>query len=174
MQSSFKMRITNCVCFFLLVFNACTGSFSQDHSTNVTKEDLENIQEAVFKYVFQNNESGIKTKASTYCISVSKRDQDPNLRFMERFKLHLPPVKPASSCYFKRVTGDPIGILVDKTTEKPALLFYIEAVDVKRKQRAVVQGGYMAGSADAAATTYFLEKKRNKWMVIKEKLKAIS
>ena len=154
--------------------NSCTFSgHTQDKSSAFSNEN-DAIREAVFKYMFPNNESGMQGSVSVYCISISKDEQDPSIELLDRFTSHTPEVKPASGCYIKPIPGDPIGRIADKATENPGILFYVESISMKGNNRAVAEGGYVEGSLNAASSVYYLKKTKGKWAVTKKKLVSIA
>ena len=76
---------------------ACNGTAGLSRAS---QEDQ--IREAVFRYQFQHNQSGIQDQARVYCLTSGSwnEDDDPSDEFMTRFQGHVPPVKKGSQCSF--------------------------------------------------------------------------
>jgi hypothetical protein len=111
--------------------------------------------EAVFRYLFEHNESGAK-KASAYFLSIE--GQDPSAEFLERFKGHRPAVR--SGLEFKQDAG--------------GLKFWIESLKWIDDNTVEVRGGYYFGRLNAASHLYRVVRKAGKWMVESDKLEEIS
>ncbi len=82
----------------------------------------EDICEAVFRYQFEHNASGLQQAAEFYCLSLGevtdKGNVDPSDELMRRFQGHRPPVKKVSQCAYDmshgvtdRVAGQGPGLI---------------------------------------------------------------
>jgi hypothetical protein len=141
----------------------------------LSASDQENIWEAVFRYQFDHNESGVSKSISTFCLSLIK-DMDPTDEFIQRFATHIPRVKKQSECEISnRGASEPdvVGYAIDKQSGHPALIFRIDKITWRGKNEVIVQGGYFSYSLSAETSRYYLQKKGKKWTVMKRKLLSI-
>ena len=96
--------------------------------------EKQNIQEAVFRYLFLHNQSGHQDKPDYYCLSVA--GSDPSYEFMRRFKGNKRPVRKASQC-----SADPFKGVSDKSTGKRGLIFGIDSIKWNSATSVEVEGG---------------------------------
>jgi len=91
-------------------------------SANVRSGDEDDIREAVFRFQFDHNASGLQQNAKVYFLSLGKGDKDPSDEFMERFRGQKPPVKKVSQGTVS-VTG-----VKDKETREQGLIFRVTSI----------------------------------------------
>ncbi len=104
------------------------------------------IAEAVFRFQFGNNASGVQRKAPGYYLELFKAD--PDAGFLARFKNNEPPVGKASD--FKQGQG---------------LIFRVDKIKLVGKDRVEVEGGYYEGNLSASGVTFTVERKDGRWTV---------
>ena len=124
------------------------------------------IAEAVFRYQFEHNASGVKTNAAAYFISI--KGQDITDAFMKKFEGHQPPVKRASESASKS------NGVVDPTTGMPAVVFGIEQIRLMSPEEAIVEGGYFEGGLSSSGNTFTVRRENGKWVVTQDKMNWIS
>ena len=124
------------------------------------------IAEAVFRYQFEHNASGVKTNAAAYFISI--KGQDLTDAFMKKFEGHQPPVKRASESASKS------NGVVDPTTGMPAVVFGIEQIRLISPEEAIVEGGYFEGGLSSSGNTFTVRREKGKWIVTQDKMNWIS
>lgn len=109
-------------------------------------DDVYNIYETVFRYMFQNNGSCIKQNAKAYFLKIG--DKDPSKEFLERFKTNVPSVYEGS----KFAVGQ-------------GLLFVI--LSIKRVDANTVDVGveWLEGKVGAASGNYLVVRIEGKWKV---------
>ncbi len=119
------------------------------------RNKLLDICEALFRYQFMHNASGVQQNAKAYFLSIYQTDPPEDL--MIRFENNLPPVKPGSE--FKVDSG---------------LKFRIDRIKWLDKNKVEIEGGYYEGNVSSSGNTYILQKKRGVWEVISDKMHWIS
>lgn len=123
-------------------------------STTEQQEDLD-ICEAVFRYQFEHNASGIQQEAEAYFLEVFAKD--PSDEFLTRFKGSFPPVEKGSQ--FGTENG---------------LRFRIESLKRVDKDKAIVSGGYFESGLSASGNLYTVVRQNGKWTVVDNELLWIS
>lgn len=126
----------------------------------------DDIREAVFRWQFEHNASGLKKKAGAYFLQIGEKRGDPTDKFLKRFADHKPPVRKASGCH-----GDPVR---DKTTSEQGIIFSVTNIEWKSDTDVVVKGGYCEGGLSASGNTYTLKKDKGKWQVTGDRMDWIS
>jgi putative hemolysin len=145
-----------------------------------TPAQEDQIREAVFRYQFQHNRSGISIPASAYCLTLGEYripydvTNDPSDEFIRRFEGHVPAVKKGSECYFERRRGQLYTGVIDRETGEPALVFRVESVKWVNNQAVVVEGGYNSNLLSASGNVYELTREEGKWVVEKVTLRWIA
>ncbi len=142
---------------FLIV--GCTGeeppaSTARPEGESVSVDRIA-VYEAVFRYLFEHNESSAQESAVAYYLQID--GADPPHDFLERFEGHVPPVRVASE--FERGEG--------------GLLFRIGELKVLVDGSIEVTGGYQ-GRLTASGHKYTLELKEGGWSVTKDVLLMIT
>ncbi len=115
-------------------------------ASGISATQQRDVAEAMFRYLFDHNESAAQKKAKAYYLKVL--DQDPEDELLERFKGQQPVVGKASE--FKTGTG---------------LLFRIQRMTPVTATRVDVQAGYYEGNLSASSGFYIVEMKDGKWVV---------
>jgi hypothetical protein len=144
----------------------------------------DDIREAVFRYQFEHNGSLQQKRAGAYYLAIrdtSKKNEDPDIRFMERFVGNNPPVKKASqwklaSATFVLSEGDTfktVGV-VDRQTGKTGLCFTAGEIDWLRDVVVVVDGGYYESVSAGTSGLYYVIKGNNQWVVKGERVITVS
>jgi len=121
----------------------------------VTMTDTLDIAEAVFRYQFKRNASGVQQKAPSYFLLLFGKD--PDTAFLTRFKDNIPPVKKGSE--FKVGEG---------------LQFRVTAIKRITDSTVEVEAGYFEAGLSSAGNTYIVEKKDGTWIVTRSKQNWIS
>jgi hypothetical protein len=106
----------------LLLLASCT---THQLITPDPKKELD-IQEAVFRYQFPEEASGVKNTEYTYFLSIDDR-KDPSPLLLSRFKDEKPPVKAVSRATFSTRLEDEIGVR-DPDNNNPGVVFEIESI----------------------------------------------
>lgn len=125
-------------------------------STASTAED--DIREAVFRYQFEHNASGLQKSAERYCLSV-EGDRMPSAGFLRRFSGHTPPVTSSDRC--------------DRTTGRD-LFFRIQDIQRQSENEAWVRGGYWEGNLSSSVELYIVSREGGTWVVKESRLEMIS
>jgi hypothetical protein len=120
------------------------------------------LHEAVFRYLFTHNQSGLQQKAKSYHLCFGpqgEKQKDPTSALLARFQNHRPPVKSCS-------TFNP----------KPhnALAFHIARVDWTDSTHAEVTAGYYEANLSSAESLFLVERKNGEWQVTGAALQTIA
>ncbi len=150
---------------FLLFAFASVGLATD--SARQGQEDA--IREAVFRWQFDNNASGLQRTAKVYCLRVAENDGDPSDEFIGRFAGNKPPVRKASECSTDMREG-----ALDKKTGEKGLVFSVGRITWKSDAEVEVAGGYWEGGLSASGNTYTLKKENGQWKVTSDKMSWIS
>lgn len=126
-------------------------------------ETERDIREAAFRYQFNHNISGLQKNAAFYFLSVGAGAKDPSDEFMKRFKDDKPPVKKVSQSMLGQSSE-----VKDKATGKRGLIFFATNLKWVSASKAQIQAGYNEANLSAGSNTYILQKKGQKWVVIKD------
>ena len=116
------------------------------------------IFEAVFRYQFDHNASGIQKKAERYCLELPG-ERSPDAAFLQRFAGHQPPVAAAEECQRKAGKN---------------LFFRINRLDWHKDNEVWVRGGYFEGNLSSSIESYRVQLKDGKWVVTGARMEAIS
>jgi len=116
------------------------------------------ILEAVFRYQFQHNASGIQSKADRYCLTLPE-DKNPGEDFLHRFAGNQPPVVSADQCS-KKGGRD--------------LFFRVQSLDWRSDEEVWVRGGYWEGNLSSSIEMYRVLRKNGRWIVEGSRMEAIS
>jgi hypothetical protein len=141
---------------------------SPDVSADATRQEQDNIREAVFRYEFKHN-GAIGQALKVYCLSHGDNEDDPSDDFIRRFEGHKPRVQKVSKC-----DADPFKGVVDKETHERGVILratsiaWISATEVK------VTGGYYEDGLSASGNTYTVRKINGKWRVTADRMNWIS
>jgi len=119
---------------------------------------VNDIAEAVFRYQFDHNASGIQKQAERYCLSLPG-EKSPDAAFLRRFEGNQPPVLAADEC--ERRSGK-------------SLFFRINKLDWHRDNEVWVRGGYFEGNLSSSIESYRVLLKNGKWVVEGARMEAIS
>lgn len=148
----------------------------------------DDIMEAVFRYQFLHNYSGLQQKADAYYLCLGSGEElkgiakwtrwlfrrsiyderDPNSDFMTRFKGNKPPVRMQSEC---NISTEGVK---NKKTGKEGLIFRVWDIKWINKNTVDVEGGYFETGCSASVNTYRVERKHGRWIVTRDKLNGIS
>lgn len=153
---------------FSLLFSGIIACQGADRAAQ-----MDDIREATFRYQFAKNASGQQQSAQVYFLSIvaagREKAEDPSEEFMKRFAGHKPRVaKDSESRYFM---DDGVR---DKKTGEKSLSFHVGGIRWKADTEVEVDGGYYEAGPSASGNTYFLKKKRGKWMVERDVMHWIS
>ena len=162
-------KITTILIILTAIFAACKES----SPVTVTTDPNDDIREAVFRYQFEHNESGLQQTANYYFIglhnpgdSIFYRDLSDS--FLSRFSGNIPPVKKVSQC------DESFNGVFDKDTGERGLIFRIESITFQSDEEVEVRGGYFEGGLSASGNIYTVKKVQGVWQVTKDELQWIS
>jgi len=156
----------------LVLLPACTaaggpgGSGGSDRAGTLGRTaDARGVLEAVFRYQFEHNDSGLQERAAAYCLCVpdgegrrgGERDPEPGL--LELFRGRKPPVLPCSGC---RIDG---GRVVEAREGRPALTFRVASLRWLGRDEAEVEGGYGEGNLSASGQRFRVVRGEAGWKV---------
>jgi hypothetical protein len=116
------------------------------------------ILEAVFRYQFDHNASGVQKRAQRYCLSVAG-EKPPDAELLHRFEGNQPPVVAADRC--------------DKSSGKD-LFFRVSKIEWIKDGEVWVRGGYFEGNLSASLERYRVLLKDGRWVVEGAQMEAIS
>lgn len=158
------------------------------------------IREAVFRYEFKHNASGLQQRANVYYLAIQPgwvdaidagdswldilldklgmarersnrwEGSDPSSSFILRFRGHKPPVRKASRC---RVDDIMVGV-TDEHGANKGLVFIAGRIRWLSDTRVKVEGGYYEGGLSASGNVYLVERRHGRWVVIHDKMVWIS
>lgn len=141
----------------VLVLGGCSPT--PEPATQLSEGDQ--IREAVFRYQFEFNASGLGQGAAVYFLSAEGRS-DPSSELLQRFDGQSPPVKPVSRSTREQGTAQ----VVDAETGAPSLIFTITEIRRLGENAAEVDGGYDEASESGSGNTYRLTRQDGSWRVI--------
>ncbi|HSK77252.1 MAG TPA: hypothetical protein VLQ45_12420 [Thermoanaerobaculia bacterium] len=149
----------------MIVFAACSqpsagpssgpGATRQPPPRSVSEPD---ILEAVFRYQFENNASGIQQDAEKYCLTITGGER-PSAEFLRRFAGNRPPVVGADDC--------------DRRSGRN-LFFQAKIETWESDSEALVRGGYYEGNLSSSRETYRVLWEDGRWVVEDARLEVIS
>lgn len=162
MKATFEMnRSTTLLLVFSLFISGCASSSTATNTPTSAPSHTAaepEIFEAIFRYQFDHNASGIQKKADRYCLSLPG-EKSPDAAFLQRFAGHQPPVLAADEC--ERRSGK-------------SLFFRINKLDWHKDNEAWVRGGYFEGNLSSSVESYRVLLKDGKWVVVGARMEAIS
>jgi hypothetical protein len=116
------------------------------------------ILEAVFRYQFEHNASGLQQNAEKYCLTLTGGAK-PDAELLRRFEGHQPPVVSADQC--------------DRRSGRN-LFFQAKIATWESDAEAVVRGGYYEGNLSSSRETYRVVWEDGRWVVEDARLEVIS
>ena len=116
------------------------------------------VREAVFRYLFEANDSVQQEQAGTYYLQV-EGGEDPPPQLLLRFEGHHPPVGPGSAS-----TMGEYGI-IDKATGRSGLILRIKSLRWVSDNEVEVEGGYYEGILSASGSTFRVVYEDGRWVV---------
>jgi hypothetical protein len=118
----------------------------------------DDVLEAVFRYQFSHDSSGLQGRARVFFLSVY--DKDPSNNLMDRFQGHHPPVRRVSDCELSaEARGSSAIWVVDSNTGEPGLIYHVERITWLSDTEAQVTGGHYAGGL------YRVVREGEEWVV---------
>lgn len=155
------------VLVILLLLVIVPSGFTIDTDRSSQEDD---IREAVFRYQFDHNASGLQKRAHAFClvIGLDDKNSDPSDQFMKRFAHHKPAVRKASSCHWNSIQ------VVENRTGRAALVFWCSKITWVSDIEVSVDGGYEEGNVSASSSTYTVRKQNGKWAVTNDRMTMIS
>lgn len=159
---------------FLLLIATCSGAAAWQHDlveTRLARERSElDIREAVFRYQFRHNASGLQQESGVYCLSLTYGEPtDPPDELMKRFIDQKPTVRKASKCVV-----DPMRGVQDSVTGKPGIILFAAEIDWISANTVDVWGGYYGGLLSASGNTYRVVRRNGRWKVVEDRMNWIS
>jgi hypothetical protein len=142
----------------LLLLMGCSQNAGPALSPDAQAAAQPEIYEAVFRYQFDHNASGIQKGAERYCLSVIG-EASPDADFLRRFEGNKPPVAAADQCERKAGRN---------------LFFRIQNLDWRSDDEVWVRGGYFEGNLSSSIESYRVIRKDGKWVVAGARMEAIS
>jgi phytoene dehydrogenase-like protein len=158
--------IRNVFLTLLIVLLLCGCSSEPKDDTQLSEEDQ--IRQAVFRYQFEFNASGLGKASNAYYLSVES-NHDPSLALLEQFEGHLPQVKPVSASELEAGTAQ----VTERESGLPGLIFRIEEISWLSNRQVEVEGGYEEASESGSVNIYRLEKTGDHWEVIEVQMLSI-
>lgn len=131
------------------------GATRQPPPREVSEPD---ILEAVFRYQFENNASGLQQNAERYCLALT-RGERLDAEFLRRFAGNRPPVVAADQC--------------DRQSGRN-LFFQAKIEQWESDREALVRGGYYEGNLSSSRETYRVVWEDGRWVVRDPRLEVIS
>ena len=121
----------------------------------------DDIREAVFRYQFDHNGSGLQRRAHAYCLAVrvGEKETGPSDQFIKRFRPHKPPVRKASACHWEEIQ------VVENRWGKPALIFFVSKINWVSDTEVTVNGGYREGNMSSSGCSYTVRKEDGAWTI---------
>jgi len=151
------MRNSAVILLLMLMVGACaSGAPPPPVQDRFAAQD--EILEAVFRYQFQHNASGLQSKADRYCLTLPQ-DTNPGADFLHRFADVQPSVVDADQCR-KKAGRD--------------LFFRVQNLDWRSDQEVWVRGGYWEGNLSSSVEIYQVLRKNGRWTVAGSRTEAIS
>ena len=154
------LRIMGFIAFLALC--SCAVENAQTAATPNTaapsQKELDDAFEALLRFRFADNPSGMKQKAAAYFVRIMGKD--PSDAFLARFDGNAPPVKKVSEC-----RRDGMGSVIDVITGKSGLLFDIVSCKTYGKGGFRVICGYEESKMSGDQGAFILEKGNNGWQV---------
>jgi hypothetical protein len=127
--------------------------------------DEDRIREAVYRYQFADNVSGLGASASFYFLRV-EGGGDPSSRLLEQFAGQTPAVKPVSASTLEAGTAQ----VVDRESRLPGLIFEIDEIRWLGGDEVEVEGGYEEASESAVGSVFRLAKEDGHWRVVSSQM----
>ena len=129
----------------------------------------DDIREAVFRYQFDPDGSGLNWPAQVYFISVGEKSEDPSADFLKRFEHHQPPVQKVSASQSNPKTG-----VVDQQTGEHGVIYRVTSIAWISDTEVEVGGEYYLAGRNAGGHIYTVMKENGKWRVTKDRSTWIS
>lgn len=156
------MKPLICLILLSLLSSSCvqnTASGTASEAAPVSRAAAEeDIAEAVFRYQFDHNASGIQKQAARYCLSLPG-DRSPGEAFLQRFAGSQPPVASAEEC--ERVGGK-------------NLFFRVQKFDWRKDNEVWVRGGYYEGNLSSSVEAFQVVRQNGRWVVKGARMEMIS
>ncbi len=162
------MKTSTLILMFLALTTSVSGCTSEVKPAATGCGDENDIMEAVFRYQFANNASGLQNRAKVYFLSLAE-DADPDAAFMARFAGDPIPVKPVSQSRLREN-----GQVEDASNGATGLIFRVDRVRMTSEHEARVHGGYYEANVSASGNVYSLTCEAGKWKVGDEVMRWIS
>jgi hypothetical protein len=151
------MRLLPIALALLLLISGCLST--EQTPTQLSEEDQ--IREAVFRYQFEFNASGLGQAANVYFLS-AEGEKDPSPQLLQQFDGHRPAVKPVSASTLEPGTAQ----VLDRESGLPGLIFRITEIRWQGDDEVEVDGGYYEASESASGNTYSVVKQGGSWQVV--------
>ena len=135
-----------------------------------TQEDA--IREAVFRYQFAHDASGLQKSVKVFFISVDGKD--PSAQFLARFRGSKPEVRKQSESRYNPQRRTAIFRTEDRKTGELGLIFSVDRIAFDSPSQALVEGGYYSGGLASAEHRYLVVRQKGKWVVKKDEITMIS
>lgn len=143
---------------FLTACSQSPAPASSEGSSPARAAAEQDIAEAVFRYHFDHNASGIQKQAARYCLSFPG-DRSPAEDFLQRFQGNQPPVTSAEEC--ERLGGR-------------NLFFRIQRYDWRKDDEVWVRGGYHEGNLSSSVESFQVVRQNGRWVVKGARMEMIS
>jgi hypothetical protein len=131
------------------------GATRQPPPRSVSEPD---ILEAVFRYQFEHNASGIQQDAEKYCLTITGGEK-PSAEFLRRFEGNRPAVVAADQC--------------DRRSGRN-LFFQAKVEQWESDAEAIVRGGYYEGNLSSSRETFRVVWEDGRWVVRDPRMEVIS
>jgi hypothetical protein len=157
--------------------------------------EVDDVREAVFRYQFEHNGSGLQQRAAAYYLQIEtgdRKETDPSDAFMKRFARNNPPVHKRSEArvateeFEKERKDQEVPFLfrlpqtfhdfgvIDRRSGREGLIFYQQSLNRITDTKVEVSGGYYESGESSSGNIYTVEKQNGKWTVTKKTLRWVS
>jgi hypothetical protein len=141
-------------------------------STTARQAQEDAIREAVFRYQFARDPSGLQQSVKVFFISINGKD--PSAQFLARFRGNKPPVKGQSESRRSSRRHSATFQTEDRKSGELGLIFFVDNVTFDSSSAAAAAGGYYSGGLASARHRYAVAREKGKWVVKKDEITVIS
>ena len=136
-------------------------SFAQTASKSPGADPVNDICEAVFRYMFEHSAPQQLPYSKAFFIAVDN-DKDPSDQFIKRFQNHKPEVRKMSqSTYSENGTA----IVIDKKTGHIGIRYKVGNVKWINDKEARLEGSFYVAMLFAGGCEYRVVLEKGKWIV---------
>jgi hypothetical protein len=123
------------------------------------------ILEAVFRYQFEHNSSGVSQQSLDYFFlslgTCGRDDRDPSNEFLARFAGHVPPVEPWSAAYPDKWMG-----AFHRKDRGRGILLRLSGIRWVDEHTIELEGGHQHSNRNGSGNTYRVKHRNGEWSVV--------